>query len=143
MDGRILSALKVSNFKAFADIQTIPVRPITLIFGPNSAGKSSFIHSLALAHEAELGREKRNLGRLDVHHTDLGGSSVDLGGFRQYVHRGQANRRVEWGAEIDVAQLSGRLAELSGFHISSQSGWNSTTRSVRYQAPSRWLWRSN
>lgn len=112
MEGRILTALKVGNFKAFADTQTIPLKPITLIFGANSAGKSSFIHSLALAHEAQFGREKRNLGRLDVHHTDLGGSSVDLGGFRQYVHRGQANRRVEWGAEIDVAHLSGRLAEL-------------------------------
>ncbi len=112
MDARILTALKVGNFKAFADSQTIPLRPITLIFGPNSAGKSSFIHSLALAHEAQFGREKRNLGRLDVHHTDIGGSSIDLGGFRQYVHRGEAKRRVEWGAEMDVSQLSGRLAEL-------------------------------
>ncbi|TAK86137.1 MAG: hypothetical protein EPO20_07995 [Betaproteobacteria bacterium] len=112
MDGRILTALRVGNFKAFADTQTIPLKPITLIFGPNSAGKSSFIHSLALAHEAQFGREKRNLGRLDIHHTDIGGSSIDLGGFRQYVHRGQANRRVEWGAEIGVPQLSGRLAEL-------------------------------
>lgn len=112
MASRILTALKVGNFKAFAETQTIPLRPITLIFGPNSAGKSSFIHSLALAHEAQFGREKRNLGRLDVHHTNIGGSSIDLGGFRQYVHRGQATRRVEWGAEMDVSQLSGRLAEL-------------------------------
>lgn len=112
MDGQTLTALKVGNFKAFADAQTIPLRPITLIFGPNSAGKSSFIHSLALAHEAQFGREKRNLGRLDVHHTDIGGSSIDLGGFRQYVHRGQANRRVEWGAELNVSRLSSRLAEL-------------------------------
>ncbi len=112
MGGRILTALKVGNFKAFADTQTIPLKPITLIFGPNSAGKSSFIHSLALAHEGQFGREKRNLGRLDVHHTDIGGSSIDLGGFRQYVHRGEANRRVEWGAEMDVSRLSGRLAEL-------------------------------
>ena len=109
---RCLTALHVGNFKAFADTQRIPLKPITLIFGPNSAGKSSFIHSLALAHEAQFGREKRSLARLDVHHTDIGGSSIDLGGFRQYVHRGQANRRVEWGAELAVANLSGRLAQL-------------------------------
>lgn len=109
---RKLSALRIGNFKAFADTQRIPLKPITLIFGPNSAGKSSFIHSLALAHEAQFGREKRSLARLDVHHTDIGGSSIDLGGFRQYVHRGQASRRVEWGAELKAADLEGRLADL-------------------------------
>ena len=103
---RRLQALRVGNFKAFADTQRIPLKPITLIFGPNSSGKSSFIHSLALAHEAQFGREKRSLARLDVHHTDVGGSAIDLGGFRQYVHRGQLNKRVEWGAEIKVSSLS-------------------------------------
>lgn len=103
---RRLQALRVGNFKAFADTQRIPLKPITLIFGPNSAGKSSFIHSLALAHEAQFGREKRSLARLDVHHTDVGGSAIDLGGFRQYVHRGQLNKRVEWGAELKVSALA-------------------------------------
>lgn len=113
---RRLQALRVGNFKAFADPQRIPLKPITLIFGPNSAGKSSFIHSIALAHEAQFGREKRSLARLDVHHTDVGGSAIDLGGFRQYVHRGQLNRRVEWGAELKVSALAAgkdqRLAQL-------------------------------
>jgi hypothetical protein len=113
---RRLSALRVGNFKAFADTQRIPLKPITLIFGPNSAGKSSFIHSLALAHEAQFGREKRSLARLDVHHTDIGGSSIDLGGFRQFIHRGQANKRMEWGAELNVSALTSikdqRLAQL-------------------------------
>lgn len=113
---RRLQALRVGNFKAFADSQRVPLKPITLIFGPNSAGKSSFIHSLALAHEAQFGREKRSLARLDVHHTDVGGSAIDLGGFRQYVHRGQLNKRVEWGAELKVAALADgkdqRLAQL-------------------------------
>lgn len=113
---RRLNSLLVGNFKAFSDTQCIPIKPITLIFGPNSAGKSSFIHSLALAHEAQLGREKRSLARLDVHHTDVGGSSIDLGGFRQYVHRAQLNRRVEWGAELKISSLKdnnkNRLTEL-------------------------------
>lgn len=107
---RRLQALRVGNFKAFADTQRIPLKPITLIFGPNSAGKSSFIHSLALAHEAQFGREKCSLARLDVHHTDVGGSAIDLGGFRQYVHRGQLNKRVEWGAEIFTHALGTEIA---------------------------------
>ena len=102
---RRLKALRVGNFKAFADTQTIPIKPITLVFGPNSAGKSSFIHSLALAHEAQFGRDKHGRARLDVHHTDIGGSSIDLGGYRQFVHRGQLRNSVEWGAELKVAEL--------------------------------------
>jgi hypothetical protein len=113
---RRLQAVRVGNFKAFAETQRIPIKPITLIFGPNSAGKSSFIHSLALAHEAQFGRQKRSLARMDVHHTDVGGSAIDLGGFRQYVHRGQLNKRVEWGAELKVSALAAdkdqRLAQL-------------------------------
>lgn len=113
---RSIRAFRIANFKAFADTQSIPLKPITLIFGPNSAGKSSFVDSLALAHEAQFGRDKPSQSgsgrRLDMHHTGIGGSSIDLGGFRQYVHRGQANRRVEWGAELDVAALEGRLAQL-------------------------------
>jgi len=112
MSHRNLSALNIGNFKAFADTQRIPLKPITLIFGPNSAGKSSFIQSLAFAHEAEFGRDKRGAARLDVHHTDIGGSSIDLGGFRQFVHRGQADNRVTWGAELDAAALGTRLREL-------------------------------
>lgn len=103
---RRLKALRVGNFKAFAEAQTIPVKPITLVFGANSAGKSSFIHSLALAHEAQFGRDKHGRARLDVHHTDIGGSAIDLGGYRQFVHRGQLRNGVEWGAELKVAELS-------------------------------------
>lgn len=114
MTQRTLTALRIGNFKAFADTQRIPLKPITLIFGPNSAGKSSFIQSLALAHEAQFGRDKRGMSRLDVHHTDVGGRSIDLGGFRQYVHRGQTSKRVEWGAELDVAGLDAHPLNLLG-----------------------------
>jgi len=102
----MLTALALGNFKAFGSTQQIPLKPVTLVFGPNSAGKSSLIHSLALAHEAQRS------GNLDAFRTDVGGTSIDLGGFRQYVFQRDAARRVEWSAEIDVAKLTGRLGEL-------------------------------
>jgi len=101
-----MRALRLGNFKAFAEVQQVPLRPITLIYGPNSAGKSSIIHSLALAHHAIL------TGELDTQRTEIGGESIDLGGFRQYVHRRDTSKRVEWTIELDTAQLTGRVAEL-------------------------------
>lgn len=102
----MINSLHLGNFKAFAETQKIPLKPITLIFGANSAGKSSIIHSLALVHEA------LRTGELDLFRTDLGGSSVDLGGFRQYIHRRQANRRMDWRITLNTAKLQGRLRDL-------------------------------
>ncbi|MHA0320306.1 AAA family ATPase [Sphingomonas melonis] len=104
---RILAAIKVGNFKAFADVQRLPLKPITLVYGPNSAGKSTLVQALALAHQAEFGFGPTEHPSLDIHHTVLGGSAVDLGGFRQYVHRGEAALRVRWGAELNAPALEG------------------------------------
>ncbi|MDZ8185780.1 MAG: DUF3696 domain-containing protein [Nostoc sp. ChiSLP02] len=95
-----LTALRVGNFKAFADQQYIPLRPLTLIFGANSSGKSSIIHSLLLAHHAIKN------GELDIYRTEAGGDSVDLGGFGQYVHKRDRRSQVEWSVDIDPKQLS-------------------------------------
>jgi hypothetical protein len=102
----MLTGLRLGNFKAFAETQRLPIRPLTLIFGANSSGKSSLIHGLLLARHA------METGELDIHRTAIGGESVDLGGFRQYVHRREAARRFEWAGQIAVAMLQGRLAEL-------------------------------
>lgn len=102
----MINSLHLGNFKAFAETQNIPVKPITLIFGANSAGKSSIIHSLVLAHEA------MRTGELDLFRTSLGGSSIDLGGFRQYIHRRQPSRRMEWGLTLGTCKFTGRLKEL-------------------------------
>ncbi|HXH12680.1 MAG TPA: hypothetical protein VNP04_23305 [Alphaproteobacteria bacterium] len=102
----MLTGLRLGHFKPFAEPQRLPIRPLTLIFGPNSSGKSSLIHGLLLARHA------LESGELDVHRTSIGGEAVDLGGFRQYVHRREATRRVEWAMEIATAHLQGRIAEL-------------------------------
>ncbi len=102
----MIRSLQIGNFKAFAETQEIPVRPLTLVYGPNSAGKSSIIHSLSLAHHAVA------TGDLDTQRTEIGGESIDLGGFRQYVHRRDASQRVEWTIELDTADLSGRVSDL-------------------------------
>ncbi len=101
----ILTGIRLANFKAFGALQRVPLRPITLVFGANSAGKSSLIHALALAHHAV------GTGELDTQRTEIGGEAIDLGGFRQYLHRRERERQVELGFELDPGRLSGRVAE--------------------------------
>lgn len=104
----LVSAIRLANFKAFGPSQRVPLRPITLLFGANSSGKSSILHAMALAHHAV------ETGDLDTQRTRVGGESVDLGGFRQYVHRRQLDSQVEMAFELDPGKLSGKLASLLG-----------------------------
>ena len=81
-----LTEMRIANFKAFGDEQTLPIKPLTLIFGANSSGKSSLIHGLLLANHA---REK---GEVDVRGPILAGESVDLGGFGEFVYQHDVER---------------------------------------------------
>jgi len=102
----VLTAFQLANFKAFAASQQIPIRPLTLIFGPNSAGKSSIIHGLVFGCQAD------ERGDLDIYRTTVGGEAVDLGGFKQYIYGRDENRQMEWGLEVSTGDFTGRLAEL-------------------------------
>lgn len=96
-----LSRLTLENFKAFGERrQHMPIRPITLIYGPNSSGKSSLLQAIALAHEVVVNRA----GMVDTKKTQLAGEAIDLGGFHQYVHRHEANRDVNLGFELDIGE---------------------------------------
>lgn len=44
----MLTSFSVENYRAFADETTIELRPLTLLFGYNNAGKSALVRALAL-----------------------------------------------------------------------------------------------
>lgn len=89
----------IGNFKAIGPPQTLELRPITLIFGKNSAGKSSVIQSLLLCRHA---MEKRTF---EFTSTKRWGQTIDLGGFRHYVHRHEADRDMEIGFTFERSEL--------------------------------------
>lgn len=89
----------VSNFKAFSNIQKIPIKPITLIYGANSSGKSTVIQSLLYLKQAI------KIGDFDIRGTDCSGDSVDLGGFVQTIHQHQTNRKLILGLQ-DTRKLT-------------------------------------
>lgn len=101
-----IEALRIANFKAFGFSQRVPLKPITLLFGANSSGKSTVLHALALAHHA------LEDGEFDTQRTKIGGESIDLGGFSRYVHRRDRERLVELGFELAPVRAWGRLREL-------------------------------
>jgi predicted ATPase len=105
-DVTVLTGLRLGNFKAFGETQRMPIRPLTLIFGANSSGKSSLIHGLLLAHHAA------ETGELDVYFPKAGGTTVDLGGFRQFVRSRNTELKVHLEWEISRQSLTKRLLDL-------------------------------
>ena len=52
----MLREVSLENFKPFRDRQIANLAPITLVYGPNSGGKSSFIQALMLLKQSVEGR---------------------------------------------------------------------------------------
>lgn len=46
-----LKSLTIENFKGISDPVTIELKPITLLFGPNSAGKSTIVQAFHYMRE--------------------------------------------------------------------------------------------
>jgi hypothetical protein len=84
------------NFKGIASRQRVEVRPITLLFGPNSAGKSTLLHALHYVREVLA---RRNVDP-DV---TIAGGALNLGGFASLVHRHELERPVRVKLEVDLS----------------------------------------
>jgi hypothetical protein len=94
---RPAKSLEIQNFKAFGAEGSgkFPIKPITLIFGANSAGKSSLLHSLLwLDHGIST-------DEWDVYHPRLAGDLVDLGGFTRYAHKHENDRVISITQELE------------------------------------------
>ncbi len=88
-----LKKLELTNFKAFGEDISVAFRPITLIFGQNSSGKSSIIHSLLHMHQILMVGE--GVTPHNISSTKLGGDSVDLGGYPHYLYQHDASKTLK------------------------------------------------
>ena len=91
----MLREYRLTNFKAFGETVTIPIRPLTLIFGANSSGKSSIFQSLLLLKQTLEEAKNPKTALLPK------GSLVDLGTYRDFVHRHDSSRNFEFEAYFD------------------------------------------
>ena len=92
----MLREYQLKNFKAFSDAAPLLLRPITLIYGPNSAGKSSIIQSLMLLKQTLEEAESSDVVLLPK------GKLVDLGNYREMVHLHEIDRQVSFKVQLDA-----------------------------------------
>ena len=91
-----ITKITIENFKGIADKVEIPIRPLTLLFGANSAGKSTVLQALLYMGDV-LARQHADADRLLA-----SGATLDLGGFREFVHNRDLSRKVRIGVSVEL-----------------------------------------
>ena len=93
-----LTSITIENFKGIGDAVTIPIRPITLLFGKNSSGKSTVLQALKYMVEVY-----QSSAGVDPDRTKIGYGYTDLGGFRSLVHRHDEKRKIHIRLDFDLS----------------------------------------
>jgi predicted ATPase len=82
-----VEAIRLQNFMAFEDTQWIELKPICLLFGKNSSGKSVVIRGLRLLKQSIRTEPNQPLDFVEE-------DGVDVGSFPEAVHRHEEQRFI-------------------------------------------------
>jgi len=95
----MIKGITIENFKGIGDAPGVhlDLKPVTMLFGSNSAGKSTIFHALLYAYEVLVNRN------LNPDRTTIGGEAVDLGGFETFIHRRELHRGVTMEFDLDMS----------------------------------------
>lgn len=102
----MLTSIRLANFKSLQDTKKIQLRKFNLIFGPNSAGKSSLFQALLLLHH---GFQTGNFNPSIITKRD---QRVDLGGLLNVIRGHDPQQRISLDFTVEIKPLSTRQAIL-------------------------------
>ena len=90
-----ITSITIENFKCIGDAVTIPIRPITLLFGKNSSGKSTVLQAASYGFEVFLRMlSNESLYRLNKVNIIRGGGHTIRGDFSSLVHCYDLKRKI-------------------------------------------------
>jgi hypothetical protein len=104
----MLTAIELENFRSFGQRVRIPLAPITLVLGQNSAGKSSILHALTVLKQT---RESREVGAPLLPRAE--GGIIDLGSYNELLFEHDTRQTLhfmlEMGLGAEEPRVMGRL----------------------------------
>lgn len=104
-----ITKLSLTNFRSFKETQTVEFAPVTLLFGPNSVGKSSVLMSIFYLHQV-LTQGNCNPVRLSALNNKY------VGGFENLVHGRKLDNpmviKIEFDKQGKVGSSYGFLSDL-------------------------------
>lgn len=112
----MFTKLYIKNYKAWGEQlwkDGVELAPITLVLGPNSAGKTSLLQPLLLMQQTFNSPDRTQDLNLGGKKTDV----LDLGTYEQIVH-GQ-DTSEELGLGVEIAQIDPGFIRISGLRARS------------------------
>ncbi|WP_312722888.1 DUF3696 domain-containing protein [Stutzerimonas kunmingensis] len=147
-----ITEIALTNFRSFQVTQVIPLAPVTLMFGPNSVGKSSVLQALFYLQQI-LAKGHCDPQRIDV----LG--EKHIGGFASLVNGGDLSKRIviklhvakndsigasynqlyelineDFGLTVDSP-----TADAAGFAVELHIGWSKSAETAYVACYKLWL----
>jgi energy-coupling factor transporter ATP-binding protein EcfA2 len=94
----MIEQLEIENLKSFGGRHCAELAPITVIYGPNSSGKSSLLQALAVLKQTLEPRAARS--DIERQPLNLRGDIVDLGSFGAAIHRHELSSPLRLGVSF-------------------------------------------
>ena len=117
-----ITKLSLTNFRSFGKTQTIDFASVTLLFGPNSVGKSSVLMALAYIHQILL------KGQCDPMKLEVLGDKY-VGGFKRLVHGRDLSKSIIIKIEYSKAEVGHSYAYLMDI-MGEQFDWHMRSASI-------------
>ena len=133
----MLTHLRIKNFKAWEDTGDIRLAPLTVIFGSNSAGKSSLGHFLLA-----LKQTVQSVDRRKALHLGDSNSLIDLGTYEDCVYQHDNNNNIgfelAWKYQTPTAPADKELLHSNADEIklTSEFSFNKISNTIQVKRTS-------
>lgn len=91
-----VQAFRIQNFMCFEDSDWVELRPLTLFYGRNSAGKSAFLRALLLLRQSLSSIEQSNFLFVSDH-------GLDFGSYRTVVRDHDVGHAISFWFECELS----------------------------------------
>ncbi|MEK6527579.1 MAG: DUF3696 domain-containing protein [Nitrospirota bacterium] len=121
-----LKTIRWVNYKGFEDTGTIEIKPITILIGPNSSGKTSFVQPLLMLKQTVDSRDVANP-------LVVNGSYVQLSSFESFIHNHDIKKELGIELSFEIEPYYFRFPankEIAQYHLKSQFIYNKSRKRI-------------
>jgi len=107
----MLAKLRIKNFKCLQDTGDLEIRPLTLLVGPNSSGKSSVLQMLLML--------RQTIDSTDINNPLAANNGwVQMGAYPEFIYKGEYHRELE--VTLEFAKFISRRINRKGHRKTSK-----------------------